>query len=465
MKALRWIIISLAVIVVVVVLGIAVGGMWLNTFIHSDSFKREVETRAGQSLGGAVQIESIDFDIWHGIKLKGLVTQLDPTHVNGQGALLANVAGVDCAYSWPDLLHRQLKLTGVTLDKPQIVLTRQATAPLAPTPSAPSGPASSGNGAGPATSAGTSAPFQFVLDQATLNDGAFAVRDAAGVSIIALQGIDVSARTAGYYEGKDVTGSVRISDVALPSNMHVTSFSTPFTYGRGTFEAKPFDATAFNGRIAGDYLLGGSGPSILNLNAKGFDLAQLTAATTSDSSAKLTGSLDLQSKWRSVETGAMEGEGDAQLANGKIEGVKLLQQLSQLFRVKELEEPVISQAKTHFLVGNNQTRFTGLQAQSAIFQLTGDGVIGFNGSLDANMVLILTSDAMKKLPSQAAASFIQQQDGSGSVAFHVFGTTANPQTDLATRLLMQNTQIQNIISKQLNRFFQKKDTTPQPQGQ
>jgi hypothetical protein len=69
------------------------------------------------------------------------------------------------------------------------------------------------------------------------------------------------------------------------------------------------------------------------------------------------------------------------------------------------------------------------------------------------MVLILTRDTMGKLPKQLANSFVQQQDGTGSIAFQVTGTTSNPQTDLPTRLLMQNTQIKNALNKALNKFF------------
>jgi len=476
MRFFRWMIIAGAVVAGLAVLAIAIGALWLNTFIHSEAFKAEVESRASQSLGGPVQIQSIDFDIFHGVKLQGLVTQIDPSHAGGQGALKVQVASVNCAYAWSELFQRRLRLTGVTLDKPQIVLTKQPTAPLAPadavpvTAATPSGPVT-----GEAAGQGTAMPFQFVLDRVKVSDGGVSVQDANGTSMVELQGVNAEADTSGYYEGKDVTGTLKIAEIVVPPNLHITNFSTPFSCGQigvhaTAFEASAFpnskvaygaivagaksiEASAFNGRIAGDYVMGGSGPSILNLNGKGLDVAQLTAATISNSSAKLSGSLDLQSKWRGVETGDLNGEGDAQLANGKLEGVRILHDLSQVLRVKELDAPVITQAKTHFLVQNRQTKFIGLQVDSSIFQITGDGTIDFNGNLNANLVLILTRNAMAKLPKEAAASFVQQQDGAGSIAFRVTGTTANPQTDLATRLLMQNTQIKNAIDKALNKFF------------
>ena len=455
MRSYRWLIVTGAVVVGLAIIAIAIGALWLNTFIHSDAFKTEVQSRATQTLGGPVQVQAIDFDIFHGVKLQGLVTQIDPSHAGGQGALQVKVESVNCAYSLMDLFSRRLRLTGVTLDKPQIVLTKQPTAPLQPsgqtapeTASTPSGPVN-----GEAAGVGTAVPFQFVLDKAKVNDGGVSVQDANGTSMVELQGVDAEANTSGYYEGKDVTGTLRIAD-ATASNLHVTNFHTPFTYHQNFLTANPFQASAFNGNISGDYQMDSSGPSVLNLNAKGFDVAQLTAATISNSSAKLSGSLDLQSKWRGAETGDPNGEGDAQLANGKLEGVKILQELSQVLKIKELDAPVITKAQTHFVVQNRQTKFIGLQLDSPIFRLTGDGVVGFNGGLDANLVLILSRDAMAKLPKEAAASFVQQQDGTGSIAFHVTGTTANPQTDLATRLLLQNTQIKNVINKALNKFFQ-----------
>ncbi|MCE0522131.1 MAG: hypothetical protein LV480_04400 [Methylacidiphilales bacterium] len=451
MRSFRWLIITVAVVVGVAVVAIAAGALWLNTFIHSDAFKTEVETRASQSLGGPVQIQSIDFDIFHGVKLQGLVTQIDPAHAGGQGALKVQIARVNCTYSLMELLSRRLQLTGVTLDQPQIVLTKQATPPMTPsetapeTASTPSGPQTAGQG--------TSTAFQFVLDRAKVNNGSVSVQDASGASMIDLQGINADANTSGYYAGRDVTGTLRVADITVPTNLHVTDFYAPFTYRSGAVTANPFDASAFGGKIAGDYQMDNSGPSVLNLNGRGFDVAQLTAATTSNSSAKLSGSLDLQSKWRGAETGVLDGEGDAQLTNGKLEGVRILQELSAILKIKELEEPVITSAKTHFVVQNQQTKFIGLQLNSPIFQITGDGTIGFNGSLNANLVLILSRDAMSRLPKQLGASFVQQQDGTGSIAFQVTGTTSNPQTDLPTRLLMQNTQIKNAINKALNKFF------------
>jgi uncharacterized protein involved in outer membrane biogenesis len=460
MKALQWMLVVIGAVGVLVFVAIAVGPAWLNTFIHTDAFRHEVETRASESLGGKVEIGSIDFSIWSGIRLGGLVTRIDSSQMNGQGALVARVESVSCNYSLLQLLRRRLELTGLTLDQPQIILTRQpATQVAVPAPAANA--AETGAPTTPTTPGGKAAPFQFYLEAAKIKDGSASVRDASGASLAELKGIQITADTSGYAEGKDVTGKVRIATIGLPSNVQVTDFSTPFTYRTGAASAQPFTATAFNGRLAGDYQLGPQAASLLDLNGKGIDVAQVGQAAQPSSPMKLTGSLDLQSKWRGVETGRIEGEGDAQLTNGKIGGVPLLRELGEALRVKELEEPTLRSVQTHFQVANGQTRLTGLQLDAGIFQMNGNGTILADGTLDADMVLILTRDAMGRIPKEVAMFFVQRQDGSASIAFHIGGTVNNPKTDLATRIFLQAAPVKNVISHALDRFFHKRSSTEQ----
>jgi hypothetical protein len=452
MRSYRGLIIAAAVVVLAGALAIAIGTIWLNSFIHSAAFQQDVQGRASQSVGGPVTFTSVDFDIIHGVKLRGLVTQIDAAHVGGQGDLKVQVAQVNLTYSLWELLTGQLRLTGVMLDQPQIVFSRQASAPPPAETSTPSSGSSGGNANLAPKTADTSMPFQFILDHAAVKDGSVQVSDAAGISAVSLSGINARADTAGYYDGRDVTGKLRIAQVTA-SGLTVTNFETPITYHTNFIEAKPFEADAYRGTLKGDYLSDGSSPSVLNLNANGVDAGQLAAATSSRSAAHLTGTLDLQSKWRGIETSALDGEGDLQLANGHLEGVRFLQEASHLLRVKELESPQIDKAQTHFVVQGRQVKFIGLQLESTLFKITGDGTANLDGPLDANLVLVLSRDAMARLPHEVASSFVAQPDGTGSIAFRVFGTMSDPQTDLPTRLLLQNGRIQNAINKALNKLF------------
>ena len=448
MRSYRWLIIAGAVVIGVAAIAIAVAAIGLNSFIHSPGFKTEVESRASASIGGPVQIETIDFDVLHGVKLKGLVTQIDSNHTGGQGALKLNAAQVNLTYSLWDLFVGKLRLTGVVLDQPQITLTKQPTQSMQPAP------ASNGNSTASSSSGSSSgSPFQFVLDAAKINNGTLTILDASGANVAALQGVNASADTAGFSEGKDVTGEVKAAQVAA-SSLQITDFYTSFTYHTNYLASKQFSATAYSGTLKGDFLMDGSaGPSTLTVNGNSLKVEQIAAA--SGSTSHLTGSLDFQSKWRGIETDAATGEGDAQLANGKIQGVKMLNEMGSALKIDELKEPLISKAITHFLVHDRQTDFNGLQVTSQLFSITGHGTVGFDDSLNADLVLVLTSQAMARLPQQVANAFVQQGDGTGSIAFKVTGTTSNPSTDLPQKLLLQGAQkqIKNELNKALNKFF------------
>ncbi len=353
------------------------------------------------------------------------------------------------------MLARKLQLTGVALDQPQITLTKQPTEPLQPVPAATESASTSTSGTTTSASSGGGGMFQFVLSRAKISGGSFTMADATGATTADLQGINASADTSGYADGRDVTGSLKIAKVTA-SNMQVTDFSAPFTYHANYLAAKQFDATAYGGSLAGDFLMDASaGPSTLTLNGNGLNVEQLAAATSSNSSAHLTGSLDFQSKWRGIETGAVNGEGDAQLANGKLQGVRMLDEVGSALKIDELKEPVISKAVTHFIAHDRQVDFNGLQVTSTLFSITGHGTTGFDGSLDADLVLILTRDAMGKLPKELANAFVQQSDGTGTIGLQGHRHDFKSSTDLSQKLIMQGVQkqLKNQFNKALNKFF------------
>jgi uncharacterized protein involved in outer membrane biogenesis len=451
MRFLHWLLIAAGVLGVLLMLALGPGSIWINSFIHSDSFRHEVETRAGQTLGGTVEIKEIDFSIWSGVQLSGLATKFE----SPQGTVVAQMEGVNCSLSFVALLSRRLELNGLTLVKPQIVLTQEPPSTVA-TPAPPPVPAKAEATPQQVTS-GTTSAFQFILNSAKVSDGRLSIRDATGATKADLQGIQIGTNTSGYYTGKDVTGTIRIATVALPQNLALTNFSTPFTYRTGAVEVTPFEATAFGGRLTGDYKLDPSAPSLLEVNATRIDVGQVGQVANPGSPTKLSGSLALQSKWQGVETGKLTGQGDAQITDGRLTGVSILKDLAFALRVNELAEPVLKSVTTHFQVAEGSTRFTGLTIESNVFEMTGSGVIDPQGRLSADMVLTLHGGAMGGIPGVAASFFSKLPGGAGSIPFHISGTVASPQADLSTRLFLQGSKVQktinNTVNKAINHFF------------
>jgi len=437
----RRLLIGSGILIALLIVGVIIGTIWLNSFIHSDSFRHEVEARASQTLGGPVEIKQIDLGFLGAVKLEGLGAKLATEH----GTIGALVANINCSYSlWP-LLSRQVDIDALNLKNPEMVLTQQP----------PSAASARITRASPdETTAAKVPPFQFSLRSATITNGHLMVKDVTGATKADLLGIDVKADTGGYFTGQDVTGTTKVKTILLPQNITATDFSSSFLYNNnGTLQARTFQATAFSGTISGDYTLDTTGPSLLTVKTEHIDLAALGQAATPDLATKMSGALDLQSTWHQVETGQLTGEGDAQIADGKLEGLVLLHELATALKLPALSNPDLKSVTTHFLVSHGETRFNSLVVKSTAFDMTGSGVIGPKGELDADMILIFHADTMKQIPGIAAAVFSKLPDGGGTIPFHLSGTIAVPQSDTLTQLFITGSKIQKTISKTIKNIF------------
>jgi uncharacterized protein involved in outer membrane biogenesis len=446
-RGLLWSLVIAGVLINVVLLLLGPGTMWINSFVHSDAFRHEVETKAGEAAHGTVTIKRIDFSFWSGIELNGLATKIETP----QGILVSQVESVNCSYSLLPLLHRQLQFNAVTLVRPEIVLTQQPPSTVA-TPQPPSTPGATQPSA-QETGSGKTAPFQLVLNGAKISDGSLSIRDATGAVKADLQGVRASADTSGYYNGQNVTGKLSIATIALPQNLRLTDFSTPFAYHAGAVKADPFEARAFGGKVTGDYKLDPSAPSLLDINATGIDVAEIGHAANPHSSTTLSGSLALQSKWHGVETGRLTGEGDAQITDGKLAGVSVLHELSGLLQVRGLSEPELKSVTVHFEVAGGSTRFSRLNIESPIFEITGDGVIDANGGLDAHLVLTLHGSAMGGVTGAAASLISKIPGGGGSIPLHLTGTVSNPKTNLSSSILNPAPKAEKAIDRAVKHLF------------
>jgi uncharacterized protein involved in outer membrane biogenesis len=444
MRSLHWLWLPVGVFGLLLMFALGPGTVWINAFCHSDAFRHEVESRASQSAGGQVEIKQIDFSVWSGVQLSGVATKLD----SNQGVIVAQVEKVTCSYSLFALLERRLQLDGVTLVNPQIVLTQQPPSTVA-TPST-SSPRTTPSSEAPS---GRTPPFAVVLEKARIIDGRLSIRDASAVTKADLQGVQVSAKTGGFYTGKELTGTLRIATVSLPQNLSLTDFSTPFTYQAGAVAAGPFEATAFGGKLTGHYQLDPGSPSQLEVNGTGLDVSQIGRSASPDSSTRLSGSLALQSKWSGVETGKLTGEGDAQITDGKLEGVSILHDLASILRVGALSDPDLKSVTIHFQVANGSTHFTDLRIESTVFEMTGSGVIDAQGGLDADMVLSLHADAMGTIPRAASSVFSILPGGGGSIPFHLGGTASHPEADLSNLFLQSPRAVEKILNKTILHFF------------
>jgi hypothetical protein len=289
-----------------------------------------------------------------------------------------------------------------------------------------------------------------LLENAYIRDGRLSIRDASGATKADLQGLKVDADTSGYMDRKEVSGKLSIATIALPQNLGLTDFTTPFTYRGGGLDATPLQASAFGGTLTGGYHLPVDGSaSQLEIDGTKIDVAKIGGAAHAGAGSPLSGQLSLQSKWQGVETGKLSGEGDAQLAGGKLSGVSALHEIAGVLQAPALSDPELTSVKVHFKVENGTTRFSGLQISSAVFDITGSGVIDPQGGLNANLSLTLHGNAMGGLGG-IAASLVSS---AGSIPLHITGTVSNPHTNLSASILNPAPKVEKVLNKAVSHLF------------
>lgn len=434
MKVLRW------VLVVVVVLAL-VGMISLYSYLHSDALRHDIEKQASLALGGTVEIKQLDIGLGGGLKLNGVNTKL----VTPNGTVVTQVESTTCSYSLVGLLSKKLDVGSITVTKPQIVLTQQPPSEVS---------ASSDNGANTGGGVLTQKPpFDVTLGSVNVIDGAMSLQDATGASKAELQGLNVTADTSGYFKGEEVTGKMTVAQVTLQQNINITDFSTPFSSKGGAFAANGFSATAFGGKITGTYKLDPGTPSQLVSNITQMDLAQFGAATKPNSPEKLSGSLSSQGEWSGAETAKLNGQGDAQIVDGKLVGNTLMHDLAGAFELPEMADPDLQNVTVHFEIANGTTRFSKLLIKSVVFDMSGQGTVDPQGNLTADMHLIIHDDAMKRVPPYTVPFFTKLSQGGSSIPFKLTGTVDKPESDLTTKVFINGSKIDKSIKKVFDNLF------------
>jgi hypothetical protein len=438
---LRRLIVGAAIAVVLLAAALGIGVLCLQSYLGSDAFRHKVEAEAMDVSGATVGIQKLDFSLWHGVKLDGVTEQM----VFTRGTINGQLDTINCSYSLSGLLEHRVEVNEVTITQPQILLTQQPPRSLTTPPASaiPMNPAADHS----------PLPLDVVVEAVRIVDGEMSVRDSAGVTSADLKGIDASLTTSDLMRGGKLNGTANVPTIALPQNVNVTNCSATFSGDRSGNAAASFTAQAFDGIVSGDFTLTPSGPSLSNISGTQLDMEKMGLAANSPSPTKLLGRAAFQSTWQGVETGLLAGNGTAQIANGRLVGSKIMNDLAAAFNIGSMSDPVIDSLTFKFDVAGGTTRFSNLDFKSVDFEITGSGVIDPQGNLNADMVLILHDSAFAQIPPIATHFFTKLPTGGASIPFQLSGTAAHPQSDLTTTIFVNTSKAQKTIKKVFDNLF------------
>jgi uncharacterized protein involved in outer membrane biogenesis len=434
--------------VLIVLVAIAFGGVfwYANRYLQSPAFKAQVLATAKQTLGAEVKIEELNISVLSGVSLKGIVIGNPP----GFAGNLLTADAFTLRYKLLPLLRQRVEITQLTVTTPAITLTRNDKQEW----SYEKLGGTNTNAAGGASSAASSAPpLAIALSRLELDHGQIAMNDEAGKALVAVSDLNLASGVE-YGGGKLTgTGKASIGKMGVANALFITGIASPITYSAEQITLDSLTGKLAGGTVSGNLLvkvLGGTKYGV-NLQIKDADMA--TLLQEAGTKPVMTGKMQVTTKLDGTAgLSTIAGNGHAEITDGKLVGVPILELLSTLLQVPELRALSFTETKVEFTMGNNELQTPVIKLVGPLVRLTGKGAVALaDNSLNHDFTLALAPAAADRMPSQVRDIFEKQADGFYAISFHVSGTYSSPKTDLTERLAKGA--VNKLIDKGLKSLF------------
>lgn len=442
MKAIKVILIIVAVLVALCILLAGVGIYMTSRYVRSPAFKDEALEMARGELGTDVRVDQLQVSLFSGVELRGVVIG----NPNGfSGNLLTADAFVLRYRLWP-LLRRRVEIEQLSLDKPVIVLSQNAkgtwnyekigtpeglvTKTSAARPSAESKAPSVSAKSEPAS------PVDVVLSKLAITDGSLSMVSDKGKSLVKVDGIGFSSSVSLTDNKLAGTGKAGIEKINLSDKLFVQKAGTPVILGSDQVKLASLAGELADGKISGDVTVNyGSGLQyMVNLQLQNSDVAKLLQEA--GSKPVVDGKLNITTALEG--TGGLPtivGTGRVQIADGKLMKIPILSLVASLLQIDALRELKFSECVVEFSISNNVMQTPVIRLASPQIQITGKGSVSLSDyTLNHNMTLIFAKGALDKVPNEIRGLFAEQPDGSLTLDFKVWGPYSDPKTDLKERI-------------------------------
>jgi uncharacterized protein involved in outer membrane biogenesis len=430
----------IAVLFVLAVLAFA-GVLWYaNRYIQTPEFKAQVLATAKQALGADVKIEELNISVLSGVSLKGIVIG-NPTGFTGN---LLTADAFTLRYKLLPLLQKRVEITQLTVAKPVVTLS--------------SNDKKEWNyeklgGTNASSTAGGPPPLAIALSRLELDHGQIAMNDEAGKPLVKVD--DLNFASGVEFGGGKLTGAGKasIEKLSVANALFVTGIASPMTYSAEQVTLYSLTGKMAGGNVTGNLLvkiLGGTKYGV-NLQVKDADMA--TLLQEAGTKPVMTGKLQVTTKLDGTAgLPTITGNGHAEITNGQLLGVPVLDLLATLFQLNELRTLSFTETKVEFTIANNEMQTPVISLVGPVVRITGKGVVSLaDNSLNHDFTLALAPATAEKIPSQVRGAFTKEADGFYSITFRVTGPYSSPKTDLTERIAKGA--VNKLIDKGLKNLF------------
>jgi uncharacterized protein involved in outer membrane biogenesis len=423
--------ILLAVLALVVVAALA-GAAYvahLAGSLNTPEFKKQVLAEARSRLGTDVRVDEMRVALLSGVTLRGVVVA-NPAPFPGD--LLTADAFV-LRYRLLPLLSGRVDVERLALEKPAVTLAMDKKGTFNYEK------LMGGGGAAPATEPGgtTAVPLEIVLKDLSVSDASLVMTDAAKATVAKVDDADFHSAfrvAGGVTEGR---GRATIATVDLGDVLFVRDVSAPLEMTKAALKLAPAEARVAGGRATGDLTVHLQGGFRYETSLALDGVSVRTLLEEAKSPPTVSGKLSAKTRFTGTAgLPTLEGQGEAQVADCKVEDAKVLALLARVLKAPELANPDFDECRVEFHLDGYRLQTPVLSLKGKALQLTGKGGMNLESStLDYDMTLALATALLEKVQvKELRDAFKPRSDGFSTVDFKVYGSSANPQTDLAKNI-------------------------------
>ncbi len=440
MKAIK----ILGILILILALAVA-GGVWyLNRFLQSPDFRDLARRSAQTALGSNVTLTELEVSLWRGVTLRGIAVANPPPF---RGNLLTAESFV-LRYRLLPLLRKTVAVQKLAIGKPVVALVRDqagafnyeklggATATSAP----------------PKTGSTGGTRFDVDLSAITIRDGEVSLATDTGKLLVKLAGLGLDTSVA--LTGNKLTGrgDARIAEINVANAIFVRNVTAPVTMG-DDIQLAPLSGQFAGGSVSGGLTVRTTGGFRYLVDLTGRDSDVATLLREMGAKPSMTGKLQLTAKLEG--TGGLptiSGGGRAEIVNGQLTGVPLLNLLGTLLQVAELQNLQFRECVLEYTLANNVMQNPVIKLTSPLVQITGSGAMNLETyTLQHTFTLALAEGLLAKAPNEIRRAFTRRDDGFLTIEFNVTGPYDAPKTDLSQRLLKGAGQ--QLLDKGLKKLF------------
>jgi len=399
----------------------------INLYLQSDTVQGRVREAASEALGGPIVMGGTSFTPWGGLSLSDIELR-DP----GTGDVLFQADRLRFQVPLLPLLSQRVVITSASLLNPTIAWQEGRTTWRMPSPKVterpiPRDPETPG-------SKPSRSSYRVEVQTATITNGSFVLRNSNGQQAAVLTGIQVRSKIANPQE---VSGTFRCAQIRLGSGFFLREVEVPFAWKEGGLELTPISAILGDGQLTGSVEVDqGTGMMQSAFALEGASVPALLSDANVPSGraegllrgqAQLTGSLQ--------DAASLSGSGFAELIESKLEPVEFIRQVGQLFRIDELQLLSLSEARSDFLIADQQVILQQLTLKSENLQILAEGTMDFEGNMNLPARLLLNEKLQRNLRAMLGKNLEPApEEGYKQITFSVTGHVSRPQTDLIEKV-------------------------------